>query len=531
MEAKATTTFASDPRTSCVLVRITGECPASLRTTLPFYSISRTGRTTISVSGIVIGANRSQIRILCNASALSLFNKNDIGIVAVLPGHPDPVDCRLDAVGRVSCVDDAFRAIMEQTIGWTVGWRYASSSNDAVNNLMSPAALAVVTADVSQPAGVRPVTLGRSGDHGQDVYAVSSPFGLFCPAVMQNGVSKGVVGNTIRPGCLQTIDARCLPGSEGGGVFCTDGNLVGVVTIPLRRADQTDTTAVNMMMSVEAIAGFLSRHRCLPPMTRPAAGRPRSNLTDRLTLATRSVVPICLDRSWASAVIIHSDGYLVTNAHLLIPSGATEPGPVPGLRVRLDGSNFLHGNKQGRRWAQASVVYCSSGPWDLALVHIDQDELVSVSEGIGWSFAPPRPGTSVAAVGHALFDPSVECTPAGPSVSRGTLAKVGRIRGGEPVLLQSSALVHRGNSGGMLLDVDAGRAIGVVSCNIRQSLPGGADRDSATIPSLNFSIPARIIADLITYIHARDDRILAELNKDDEAIRNLWLLKSPQARL
>lgn len=42
-----------------------------------------------------------------------------------------------------------------------------------------------------------------------------------------------------------------------------------------------------------------------------------------------------------------------------------------------------------------------------------------------------------------------------------------------------------------------------MSCNIRQSLPGGADRDSATIPSLNFSIPARIIADLITYIHAR----------------------------
>lgn len=39
-------------------------------------------------------------------------------------------------------------------------------------------------------------------------------------------------------------------------------------------------------------------------------------------------------------------------------------------------------------------------------------------------------------------------------------SSVGRIRGGEPVLLQSSALVHRGNSGGMLLDVDAGRAIG-----------------------------------------------------------------------
>lgn len=77
------------------------------------------------------------------------------------------------------------------------------------------------------------------------------------------------------------------------------------------------------------------------------------------------------------------------------------PGPHRPGRVQL-----------GSRMTSARVTLCGR-----------QDELVSVSEGIGWSFAPPRPGTSVAAVGHALFDPSVECTPAGPSVSRGTLAK------------------------------------------------------------------------------------------------------------
>lgn len=218
---------------------------------------------------------------------------------------------------------------------------------------------------------------------------------------MQNGVSKGVVGNTIRPGCLQTIDARCLPGSEGCSMRSLDDTTTanrGSIarwrrvlhrrqpgrrrhdTVAPRRPDgydrgqHDDVRRGDRRVPESAPVPPAHDAPCRgPPPKRPH--RPTypvarqqcwsvAQLT-RAVRATRSVVPICLDRSWASAVIIHSDGwtlctaamrlrigahacgpvrYLVTNAHLLIPSGATEPGPVPGLRVRLDGSNFLHGN-------------------------------------------------------------------------------------------------------------------------------------------------------------------------------------------
>ena len=68
---------------------------------------------------------------------------------------------------------------------------------------------------------------------GAPLLACGSPFGAFCPDIFLNTLSRGVLSNSAGP--LLLTDARCLPGTEGGGVFASRpaGALVALVAAPL----------------------------------------------------------------------------------------------------------------------------------------------------------------------------------------------------------------------------------------------------------------------------------------------------------
>nr|XP_020017607.1 peroxisomal leader peptide-processing protease isoform X2 [Castor canadensis] len=68
---------------------------------------------------------------------------------------------------------------------------------------------------------------------GAPLLACGSPFGAFCPDIFLNTLSRGVLSNSAGP--LLLTDARCLPGTEGGGVFAARpaGALVALVAAPL----------------------------------------------------------------------------------------------------------------------------------------------------------------------------------------------------------------------------------------------------------------------------------------------------------
>nr|XP_020733051.1 peroxisomal leader peptide-processing protease isoform X2 [Odocoileus virginianus texanus] len=68
---------------------------------------------------------------------------------------------------------------------------------------------------------------------GAPLLACGSPFGAFCPDIFLNTLSRGVLSNSAGP--LLLTDARCLPGTEGGGVFASrpSGTLVALVAAPL----------------------------------------------------------------------------------------------------------------------------------------------------------------------------------------------------------------------------------------------------------------------------------------------------------
>ncbi|XP_044518859.1 peroxisomal leader peptide-processing protease isoform X3 [Gracilinanus agilis] len=66
---------------------------------------------------------------------------------------------------------------------------------------------------------------------GAPLLACGSPFGAFCPDIFLNSLSRGVLSNAAGP--LLLTDARCLPGTEGAGVFSAHGALVALVAAPL----------------------------------------------------------------------------------------------------------------------------------------------------------------------------------------------------------------------------------------------------------------------------------------------------------
>lgn len=106
---------------------------------------------------------------------------------------------------------------------------------------------------------------------------------------------------------LLSVDAYCIPGSEGGGIFdAANGALIGLLVPPVRRRDGTAT--LNIALPISPILGDLAR--IVPTLSGSAVSMNKG--TDEATAvvaeALRSLVLISLSSMWASGVIISPQG-------------------------------------------------------------------------------------------------------------------------------------------------------------------------------------------------------------------------------
>ncbi|KAE9452563.1 hypothetical protein C3L33_15536, partial [Rhododendron williamsianum] len=178
------------------------------------------------------------------------------------------------------------------------------------------------------------------------------------------------------------------------------------------------------------------------------------------------------------------------------------------IRVRLD-----HGDPW--IWCEARVVYVSRGPLDIALLQLEcvPDHLCPIVQ----DFACPSPGSKVFVIGHGLFGPRCDFA---PSACVGVVAKV--VEGKRPLrnrtsqqdnhsleripaMLETTASVHPGGSGGAVVNTD-GHMIGLVTSNARHG--GGT-----VIPHLNFNM--------------QDLSLLDDLDKPNEHLSSVWALVPP----
>ncbi len=188
-----------------------------------------------------------------------------------------------------------------------------------------------------------------------------------------------------------------------------------------------------------------------------------------------SVVSISCQGSYSSSsgtgVVLSSDGYLVTNFHVI--SGAQE------ITVLLT---------DDRTFTAQSVGYDAVS--DLAVLHINAQDLTAAKFGNSDSL---RVGDTVVAIGDPL---GVEFR---GTYTNGIVSAINRdveVNGRTMTLIQTNAALNSGNSGGPLINC-YGQVVGINTVKI------GAFADTAGVEGLGFAIPSTQVKEIVDQIIAQ----------------------------
>jgi S1-C subfamily serine protease len=383
---------------------------------------------------------------------------------------------------------------------------------------------------------------------GDSIKLVSSPFGCLSPKIFYNSHSNGIISNVMYSSTqksqpiLYLTDAKYLPGSEGGGIFDSSNRLVGVAALPLKWGNLRHE--LNFFFPIDVIQ---------TEAMRALGNRGTASLTqttifcneNRWSPCQERVVLVQVGSHWCSGVMISSEGHVLTNAHVMydfivafLPDfdqvryhsstfqqrvscfrHLTSKEMVNAflqsqakIRIRIDGSHE-------KKWYTASVYFISPSHLDIALLQVkrilESDTKYKYFELPPSSplyYSPPRIGTEVFAIGYGVFGPSA---PTSYTTTSGIISNIFQWKG-RAVVMQTTALVHNGNSGGAIVDKE-GNFLGLVFCNVRLS------EDESTIPSLNFSICSSELLPISSFLQSHHLRDLECLESADESLHHaLW---------
>jgi hypothetical protein len=378
------------------------------------------------------------------------------------------------------------------------------------------------------------------------------------------------------------LDQLCLPGCEGGAVFDRFGALVGIIAPPIRKADAS-LVEVNLIITVNTFVSemrkVIDKQTQLNPLPQPQLRAfPSEELsidseipnflsiknvnasnvyaTEVIRRVQKSVVLISVGAYWASGVLVSRSGHIITCAHLFKPLLSSNDRPLklqiaeeitqqyeneeemslapqlqPGytIDVRLD---LLEDGEKGTitsRWLVADLQFVSFSHIDVAIVKVRNfdsfrrllptaslKDIMSITED--GTFSEPTQGQLVYVLGHGLFGPSKKLL---PMSINGVISRVVYMHG-KPQIIETSARIHRGVSGGLLTNTK-GEFVGLVTSNARQ-------KDGRIIPNINFSIPAVCLAPIHHFLtHNEDKSYLKILTRKDPTGATLWKLKLTQS--
>ncbi|RXM33800.1 Peroxisomal leader peptide-processing protease [Acipenser ruthenus] len=368
---------------------------------------------------------------------------------------------------------------------------------------------------LKKEAGAMPWVAATSLRKADLVFACGSPFGSLCPDIFMNTLSKGIVSNLAGEGnAVILTDARCLPGTEGGGLFLKKGGhfyLVGLIVSPLywKASEWIGLTLVCSVGHIfKNMRRFVTEHdpsfkEIWPPIPMDRTLALPSQVKIKFALSHPSVVLVECGQFWGSGVLINSR-LMLTCRHVL--NEAT--------RVTVK-SNTTY---ESFFSVVGQVIFSTKkySAYDIAVVQLQTDFPDNTVCELASSFSP---GEDVLVVGFGVFGQSC-----GPSVTAGILSRVITCDS-RPVMLQTTCAVHAGASGGAVLRAGTGELLGIVCSNTRDTAAG------VTYPHLNFSIPVTVLQPLLNkYALTEDGGVFEELDRASDVVRDVWRLHSPNCQ-
>ncbi|XP_078284491.1 peroxisomal leader peptide-processing protease [Rhinoraja longicauda] len=334
---------------------------------------------------------------------------------------------------------------------------------------------------------------------GQPLFSCASPFASFCSEIFMNTHSRGIVSNLAgERNALILTDARCLPGTEGGGVYIRSKDLyylAGLVVAPLCWK-ANEWVGLTLVCSITCILDTLRRMlNGFEIFGSPTLTVPGSHGLTRL-LGTAALLES--GRVWGSGVIV-SPRLIITCRHVIDRALSVR------VKIQSDPNSCLE--LKGR------VMFATkeNSPYDVAVVELEEDLSSIEIPTIASDF---KTGEDVYVIGYGVFGRTC-----GPSVTAGILSAVITMEE-RPVMLQTTCAVHAGASGGPVFSNSSGELLGIVSSNARNNNGG------ATYPHLNFSLPITVLWPVLSaYNQTRDVAVFEGLNRGSKHLRALWRLQ------
>uniref|UniRef100_A0A3Q0SR34 Peroxisomal leader peptide-processing protease n=1 Tax=Amphilophus citrinellus TaxID=61819 RepID=A0A3Q0SR34_AMPCI len=348
-----------------------------------------------------------------------------------------------------------------------------------------------VVVDSSHYSGSIPWQSSASLQKGCPVVACGSPFGSLCLDLFISTLSRGIISNLAgEDNAVILTDARCLPGTEGGGLFVMKGadsvHLIGLIVSPFGwKANEW----IGLTLVCSAHLVFRNIISCISvqdPLRDVWLHRGESGLQMSTAAHGSKAIKyptVCFVDSgqfWGSGVVVTSR-LVVTCRHVVNRKSKVH------LKVHDTVGDVLFSTK-------------ASSPYDLALVQLRD----SVPEAV-----VPR---------IIIF---MFC---GPSLTCGVLSKAISWNC-QPVMLQTTCAVQAGTSGenfSVILCCFAG----IVSSNTRDLAT------KVTYPHLNFSIPVTVFQRLLQHFEqTKDINVFSELDTTEKEVRRVWRLQGAQSKL
>ncbi|XP_061914014.1 peroxisomal leader peptide-processing protease [Entelurus aequoreus] len=344
---------------------------------------------------------------------------------------------------------------------------------------------------------------------GVPVLACGSPFGSLCVDLFISTISGGIISNLAgEDNAVILTDARCVPGTEGGGLFALKDSggvrLIGVIVSPFGWK-ANEWIGLTLVCSVQSIFRNVLRCANAEDPLRDVCLHPAEVIPDPDSMAGPYPVVGLVDsgQQWGSGVLVTSD--LVLTCRHVVKGKST---------VAM---KFHHRDRVLDRVGDVIFSTKTSSPYDVAVVQLTQPFP---------DFRVPRtsqkfhPGERLLVVGYGGL--GGRC---GPSLTCGVLSKAISVNR-RPVMLQTTCAVQAGASGGAVVRASSGELLGMVASNTRDVTA------KVTYPHLNFCIPVTVLQGPLRRFHQqRDVTAFEALDTTEEEVRRVWRLQDAHSKL
>lgn len=345
------------------------------------------------------------------------------------------------------------------------------------------------------------------GDH---VFVYGCPFGWTLPEVFHSSVSSGIVSNMLGVHSqLLITDARCVDGTEGSAMTVTVNGqeyLAGVVISWISGRSDECTSSLALVCSIDSIRKSLSMSEPELAALLFGGGKVHAAIPQgtKMRQDFGTVVLVMAGCSSGSGVVIDPCMKLVlTCGHVI-----QQPNTIVRVALPSEGQDIT------QRYCSANVVWMSTVP-DIALLKLnttaqlqslclDDDDPVDLKNA------------KVCLIGHAKL--SHQYT--GLTVTHGIISNVVSDRA-QPVMLQMSAIVSEGASGGAVILAGNNKLVGIAACNVSDET--GKKRHCDISLAIPISWIRPVVQAYRRQVKFRDGK---EFELSTETARLLWQLKS-----